>query len=452
MLLDEAWLASLLDRPRPSLTLLHPEPQEALRPGTQPTPAPLLDWGEALDVPAFYDREPELATLARWVVEERCRIVSVLGLGGMGKSALVVTAMHRMAGHFEGVIWRSLRDVPSCSALVDGCLQVLVPDLLREQLDSLEARLSLLMEQLRARRVLLVLDNLEVLLEEGTGHMRVGFEGYARLLRQMGETRHQSCLLLTSREKPADLMPPEGRRAPVRALRLAGLEAAACEHLLMEHEVVGSQEERTRLIERYAGNPLALKIVAETIADLFGRAIKQFLSAGTPIFGSISKLLEDQWTRLTPLEQTVLSWLAILREPVTFEELQAVLVAKLLPVQVLEAMDGLHRRSLLERGQRAGSFTLQSMVCEYVSDRLVTTASQEIQHGRLSLLCEYGVSQAQVQEYMRQTQERLLVAPLLARLQSTAPGSIEVEERLRSLLSEVRRWAQDKQGYAPANL
>lgn len=128
------------------------------------------------------------------------------------------------------------------------------------------------------------------------------------------------------------------------------------------------------------------------------------------------------------------------------------LVAQLAPVQVLDAMDGLHRRSLVERGQPPGSFTLQSVVLEYVTDWLVTTASQEIQQGRLSLLCEYGPSQAQVKDYVRQTQERLLVAPLLARLESTLQGHGEVEQRLRSLLEEMRSWSKGQQRYAPANL
>jgi tetratricopeptide (TPR) repeat protein len=70
------------------------------------------------------------------------------------------------------------------------------------------------MERLRERRALLVLDNLETLLEEGTGRMRSGYEEYAKLLRRIGETAHQSCLALTSREKPADLAPLEGHRSP----------------------------------------------------------------------------------------------------------------------------------------------------------------------------------------------------------------------------------------------
>src|SRR5437588_2499105 len=455
VLLDESWLSALLSQP-PSPPA--PRPVEELRSPVPvfapPAGGPRVDWGEALDVPSFYGRQGELATLAQWIVQDRCRVVSVLGMGGIGKSALVTSAMRQLASHFQVVLFRSLRDAPACESLLESCLQVLSPASLVRESQGLSARLRLLSEQLRSTRVLLVLDNLESLLQAGEvrGRLRPGFEAYGHLLRQVAQSGHHSCLLLSSREKPTALPGLEGRKTPVRALRLDGLEASACEQLLAEHELVGSPEERTRLIERYGGNPLALNIVAQTIADLFGGEIHPFLAAGTAIFGSISELLEEQWARLSPLEQTVLSWLAILREPVTLEELHAALVASLARVQLLEAVDGLRRRSLIERGQRPGSFTLQSVVPEYVTGRLVSTASQEIRQGRLSLLLSHGLSQAQVKDYLRQAQERLLVVPLLARLQSTEPGHVEVEQRLRSLLEEVRRWAQDRQGYAPANL
>src|SRR5216684_3125784 len=453
VLLDEAWLAALLGRPRPALTLLPPvplaEPQRGEVSAAEPKPAPRVDWGEALDVPSFYDREQELATLSRWVVEEGCRLVSVLGMGGMGKSALAVRAMQQLAEHFQVVLFRSLRDAPDCSALLDDCLSVLSPEPLGVVPQSLERRLSLLLEDLRSRRVLLVLDNLEVLLEAGEvrGHLRPGFEAYGHLLRQVAQTGHQSCLLLTSREKPAALRALESSRSPVRSLPLSGLGAGACAQLLAEHEVTGSTEERAHLGEVYAGNPLALNIVAETIADLFGGQIDPFLAGGTVIFGSITELLEEQWARLSPLEQTVLYWLAIVREAVTLEDLLAMLVSPLSPVQVLEAVDGLRRRCLIERGQRAGSFTLQSVVLEYVTTKLVTTAIQEIQQGRLERLLQYGLSQAQAKEYVRQTQERLLLAPLLAGLQSVEHAGAEVEARLRELLDGLRERAEEAQGY-----
>src|SRR5258708_2644019 len=317
LLLDETWLASLLGLPRPALTLLHPVPLEAPRPGelpaAEPAPGRRMDWGDALDVPSFYGREGELATLEQWIVEEGCRVVSVLGMGGIGKSAVAVTVMPRVAAHFEVVLFRSLRDAPDCSALLDDCLQVLSPEPLGVVSHSLERRLSLLLEELRRRRVLLVLDNLEVLLEEGEvlEHLRPGFEAYGQLLRQVAQTAHQSCLLLTSREKPAALRALEGSRTLVRSLPLSGLEAVACARLLAEHEVTGSPEEQARLGPVAAGNPLALNIVAETIADLFGGQIDPFLSGGTTIFGRITELLDERWARLSLLEQTPLYFLAI---------------------------------------------------------------------------------------------------------------------------------------------
>src|SRR3989449_8915208 len=329
-------------------------------------------------------------------------------MGGIGKSALVTSTMRRMAVHFQVVLFRSLRDAPACETLVEECLKVLAPQPLNLAPADLEHRLSLLLEHLREQGVMLVLDTLESLLLEGEvqGHLRPGYEGYARLLRSVAQTAHQSCLLLTSREKPAGLRALEGRQSPVRSLRLVGLEASACEQLLAEHELVGSPEERARLVERYEGNPLALTIVAETTTDLFGGAIGPFLAQDTLVFGSISDLLNEQFGRLSALEQTILYWLAIAREPLTLQELHTLLMARLSPVQVLEAVDGLRRRSLVERGQRPGSFTLQSVVLKYVTAHLVAQASEEIEQGRLALLLQYGLSQAQAKDNVQQTQER----------------------------------------------
>ncbi len=458
VLLDEQWLSSLLDQQPPPLRLVAPSPLERTNLSQQvPTPsAPgqRVDWGEALAVPTFYGREQELDSLTQWITLEQCRIVSILGMGGVGKSALAVNIMHQLAEHFEVVIFRSLRDAPSCETLLDDCLQVLSPHPLDAMPTSLERRISLLLDHLQQFRTLLVLDNLETLLEEGdvTGRYRPGFESYGRLLRRAAETAHQSCLLLTSREKPMELRPLEGSRTPVHTLRLAGLETTACEQLLAEKDVIGTPQDWTHLAEVYAGNPLALKIVAETIADLFGGEISQFLAGGTVIFGSIGDLLGEQFARLSPLEQTVLCWLAIMREPVTLDELLAVLVVPLPRVQVLEAVDGLRRRSLVERGHRQASFTLQSVVLEYVTEVLITEATSEIQQGRLDRLIQHGLQQAHMKEYVHQTQERLLVIPLLTSLQQVYQGRAEMEVQILALLDQLRDQADYTQGYGPANL
>src|SRR6266550_199171 len=459
VLLDEAWLGGLLS---------HIQAPPASQPGeetsvTAPPPdalasasrgGPRLDWGDALAVTSFYGREWELDLLSEWVVQERCRVVSVLGQGGIGKSALATKVMHRVAEDFEVVIWRSLRDVPTCEALLDSCLQVLAPQALSDVSASPERRQDLLLECLRSRRVLLVHDNLESFLEEGedSGHIRPGYEGFIRVLRRIAETKHQSCLLLTSREKPSDLVPLEGSRAPVRALRLARLNAEACQQLLAEKEVTGSASEQLQLIEAYAGNPLALKIVARTIVELFGGQIVPFLEQGEVVFGGVRALLDEQYARLSVVAESVLLWLAILREPVNLQELLAVLGVPQPRSQVLEAVDGLRRRSLIERGQRQGSFTLQSVVMEYVAARLIAEVTSEIKQGRFSRLVEHGLELAPSKEYVRQTQQRLLLAPILAGLRSSYPLRTAIEERLFTLLNHLRERADDAQGYGPANL
>ena len=456
VLLDEAWLGGLQSRAEASQVSTSREESDvtAHAPASPPRSGRRIDWGDAPAVGSFYGRAWELDLLSGWVVQERCRVVSVLGQGGIGKSALATQVMHRVAEDFEVVIWSSLRDVPSCEALLDNCLQVLAPQALSDASSSLESRQNLLLDCLRSRRVLLVYDNLESFLEEGveSGRVRAGYEGFSRVLRRVAETEHQSCWLLTSREKPADLVTLEGNRAPVRTLRLAQLDAEACQQLLAEKGVAGSVAEHLRLIQAYAGNPLALKIVAQTIVDLFDGQIALFLEQGEVIFGGVRALLDEQYARLSATEQSVLFWLTILREPVTLQELQAALVVPLSRAQLLEAVDSLHRRSLVERGQRPGSFTLQSVVLEYVTDRLVSTAKKELVQGWLRLLREHGLSQAQAKDYVREIQEHLLVHPLLERLHAELGANAQVEAHLLPLLSQFRTEDAAIQGYGPANV
>jgi hypothetical protein len=140
-------------------------------------------------------------------------------------------------------------------------------------------------------------------------------------------------------------------------------------------------------VTSYAGNPLALKIVAQVVMDLFNGDLDRFLREGELIFNGVRPVLRQQVGRLSPLEHLLLAWLAVLREWTPLEALAQVLHPRVLRAQMLEALEALARRSLLERGQQA-SFGLQSVVMEYLTDELSERLSEEIVLGEPTAMCQ----------------------------------------------------------------
>jgi transcriptional regulator with XRE-family HTH domain len=385
------------------------------------------DWGEAPDIVGFVGRAGELARLRRWIVEERSRLVAVLGIGGIGKSILAAQLAQDVSASFQRVYWRSLRDALPTTQWLAGAIgflsgQQVVPP------DGEAARLSVLLELLRDRRGLLVLDNFETVLEPGQreGRYRDGLAGYGALVQAVGETSHQSCLVVTSREAPLELAALGGQ--PVRRLELGGLGVSEGQFVLAHKQLSGDTEDWINLISRFGGNGLALKVVGESIREVFGGDIGGFLeeSGRGTVFGGIRRLLAEQIERSSGLEQNVLRVLAVEREPVTLGELIDALGPRVGRGAVLEAVEALRRRSLLERAGPAGTaavqslagFTLQSVVLEYVTDRLVEDVSNEIARGRPLQLVDQPLIKAQAKDYVRDTQERLIGEPILQQLQA----------------------------------
>jgi len=59
------------------------------------------DWGQAPDTALFQGRTQELATLSRWVEEEGCRIVALVGTAGIGKTGLSVKLTEQLRDRFN---------------------------------------------------------------------------------------------------------------------------------------------------------------------------------------------------------------------------------------------------------------------------------------------------------------------------------------------------------------
>ena len=329
------------------------------------------DWGEAIDVSVFYGRTSELATLETWIQVDRCRLVGVLGMGGIGKTALSVKLAQNIQHKFEYLIWRSLRNAPPLETL----LSELVPFLSNQQ--ETEGKMGKLLQCLRDSRCLVILDNLEAILQAGerAGEYRPGYQEYGELLTLVGETGHQSSFILTSREKPAELATFEGIELGVRALHLRGSESASLA-LIEASGLVGSKEQQQELCDRYSCNPLALKIVATSIQELFDGEIGEFLAQDTAVFNGIQRLLDQQFNRLSSLEQTLMYWLAINREWTKISELAADIIPAVSKPKLLEALESLRWRSLIEK--QSGSYTQQPVVMEYVTERLIEQITRDL--------------------------------------------------------------------------
>jgi WD40 repeat protein/transcriptional regulator with XRE-family HTH domain len=455
VLLDEAWLSAVLSTQTTpvftSTTAVRALSDQA--PAMESAAFPRMDWVGALDVSHFTGREGELAELSHWIVHERCRLVAILGMGGIGKSALVSLLGKHLAPQFDAVLWRSVRDAPSCEELVAGCLTFFSETPPAAFPASLEQRINQLVARLQASRCLLVLDNLETLLvsSDPEGNYLPGYEGYGRLIGRLAESAHQSCVLLTSREKPREIEPLEGARRPVRSLRLVGMDEQAARVLLADKGLGGTPAGWQRLVTGYAGNPLALKIVAQAVADLFGGDLDRFLQEGELLFDGVRPVLRQQVGRLSALESLLLTWLAVLREWTELNTLAQVLHPQVLRAQLLEALEALRRRSLLERGQQA-SFSLQSVVMEYLTDVLGERLAEEIMLGNPQQLRRVALEQAQAKDYVREIQVRLLVRPLTFRLRAELGEDALVEAHLLRLLSQFRTEGTATQGYGPANV
>ena len=409
------------------------------------------DWGEAPRTRDFYGRYQELTELKQWAVNDRCRVVAVLGLGGVGKTALVAKSVEQNKHEFDYVFWRSLQNTPSLESFLKTCIQFLSDQRRIDLPDGTDSQISVLIQYLQDHRCLLVVDNFDSVLQSGNrgSRWREGCEGYGRLIERVGETNHRSCLLLTSREKPKEIVPLEGKTASIHSLYLHGLGQLEGQELLNDKGLLGSDENWSELIRLYSGNPLALKLASEPIRELFEGNIASFLEKEKIVFGDIRDLLDLQFAHLSELEREIMYWLAIEREAVSLDDLGEDLVHPVSNAEFLETLGYLKRRSMIEVSGTE-HFTLQPVILEFVTDGLVERVSKEIEAETIELFGSHALIKAQAKVYVRESQVRLILMPIAQHLLNIL-GKEELEKKFKSMLSSLRKMHSQKRSYAAGN-
>ena len=320
------------------------------------------DWGGVTEADFFCGRTEELAEIKRWIIGDKCRLITVFGMAGMGKTALAVELAQGIEGDFDYLIYRSLKQVSPLTELLGDWLEILTNSPRRELPDSIDIRLARLIDRMTYHRCLLLLDDGEEILQSDnlSGRYREEFQDYEKLLRRMGEAPHKSCLVLMSREKPKDIDFLEKRQNTVKSLFLGGLDELSAREMVNKEGGQGTEREIRDFIELYRGNPFFLKLALARIVDIFGGNIAEFLQAGTINFSDIKEMIEVQWQRLSEIEREILEVLAREEEAISVSELRS----RFDKPGLTDAVDSLRKRSFIE--SRDSGFILPNLIQSYV--------------------------------------------------------------------------------------
>ncbi|WP_105221912.1 NB-ARC domain-containing protein [Gloeocapsopsis dulcis] len=419
-------------------------PQEKKITGTQ------RDWGEAADVTMFYGRVQEISALEQWVVSDRCRVVTILGRGGIGKTALSVKLAQQVQDNFEYVIWRSLHHAPPIKDILAELIYFLSQNKETDLPENISLRVLRLLDYLRKHRCLLVLDGFDTVLHNSNNkEFHREYEGYLQLVGCIGETLHQSCLLLTSREKPRDFFLKEGTQR-LKTLQLGGLNLEEGEQIIKSSQLHGTEASFEKIMKIYGGNPLLLKMVAPIIQDVFDGNVTDFVNSGKTVFSNIKNLFDQDFERLSRMEQDIMYWLAINREPVSLRELSEDLLQEVHPLELAEALESLRQRALLEKA--SGLFTQQPAFAEYTTDRFIKQICFELNTQQLVLFRSHALVKAQGKEYLRNAQTRYILQPIINQLFADSGSRKSITNHLHKIIKNLQERSPLQPGYTSGNI
>jgi predicted ATPase/DNA-binding SARP family transcriptional activator/Tfp pilus assembly protein PilF len=333
----------------------------------------------------FIDREAELNQIRQLLLEEPdCRLLTLVGPGGTGKTRLVLAAAAALLGAFpSGVYFVSLAPVSEPEFIVSA-----IAEALNFNFAGASEPKDQLLTYLREKKLLLVVDNFEHLISPLEGERRGGVE----LLSEMLHAAPQITLLVTSRER-LNLQEEwsfevGGMMFPRRGETIPGDDSAALEpysalRLFLQRARQAkasfslSAEEMphvVRICELVDGLPLGLELAAPWVRLMSCREIAAELERNIDILStslrnvaerhrSVRAIFEQTWERLLPEEQAVLSQLSIFRGGCLRPAAEAVTGATL--PRLLSLVD----KALLRR-TNSGRYEMHELIRQFSLEQL----------------------------------------------------------------------------------
>jgi predicted ATPase/transcriptional regulator with XRE-family HTH domain len=327
-------------------------------------------------------REPELAALARLLRDPQCRLLTLVGPGGIGKTRLAIEAASAQGQHFpDGVYFVPLVSLTSSQFIVPA-----IADVLGFVFSGPVDPHAQLLNYLRGKSLLLLLDNLEHLLE-ASGPL-------AELLRQAPGVK----LLVTSRERLNlqgewlfDIqglpVPPPDQVDWAEEYSAVGLFVQSAQRVHAGFAL--KAEERlavSRICQLVEGMPLAIELAAAWVWVLTCAEIAAEIERGLDFLASATRdvperhhslraVFDHSWNLLAADERSVLCRLAVFQGGFEREAAEQIAGASLLSLSALVS------KSLVHRSEN-GRYDLHEVVRQYALSRLADDPQSEVTRDR----------------------------------------------------------------------
>jgi predicted ATPase/class 3 adenylate cyclase len=414
-------------------------PLKTLEAGMRNLPAPRT---------SFVGRSTELASIDRMLDEPDCRMLTLVGPGGVGKTRLALEAAARRIDRYQhGVHFVPLVGVPAPDLIAPA-----VAESLQFQVDSAHSAIPArdqLVDYLRERATLLVLDNFEHLLDARD------------LLVEVIEQAPQVELLTTSRERlqvqsewVLDVEGLGNGSGNGRADDSAAVSLFVDRARQVDSGYTLSDEERPhvdRVCRLVNGMPLGIELAAAWASTLPCSEIADEIEGNLGFLEttmqdvperhrSLRAAFDQSWRLLSDDARRVFSRLAVFRGSFTRDAAAAVAGAG------LSELHGLVSKSLVRRAG-LGRFELHELLRQYAGERLAADqaelADARESHARFYLGMIAARAEALVGEHMMEARDELRVEVDNTRAAAEWAVTQWSEDDVRAVLSSLQAffWA-----------
>lgn len=320
----------------------------------------------------FIGRERELAEIGQRLNDPHCRLLTLVGAGGMGKTRLALVAAQQQAQFTDGIAFVPLAPVVGREQIVTA-----IAESLGLVLYNATDRSEQLIQSLQGKRFLLVLDNFEHLLTDPAS---------ITLISDLLHGAPALKLLVTSREQlgiQAEwVFDVQGLALPVSAQQ-AALQASSAAQLFLQcvrrvHQgFTFSAEDQAavvRICKLVEGLPLGIELAASWARTLACQEIAHEIQNNLDFLATSARNVPDRhrsiravfdysWQLLTPKEQRVLRRLSIFWGGFSREAAEAVAGASLSMLAIFVAKSLLYRRE-------TSRYDLHELVRQYALEHL----------------------------------------------------------------------------------